>query len=48
MAPANERHHVVAAAWLFTDSPASGANAAMYASAATFGSVPASVMNAPP
>lgn len=33
---------------VFTDSPASGANAAMYTSAATFGSVPASVMTAPP
>jgi hypothetical protein len=31
-----------------TDSPASGANAAMYASAATESSVPASVITAPP
>ena len=33
---------------VFTDSPRSGANAAMYTSAATFGWVPASVMTAPP
>src|SRR6266498_467634 len=32
---------------VFTDSPLSGANAAMYTSAATFWSVPASVMTAP-
>src|SRR5580765_7357301 len=31
-----------------TDSPLSGAKAAMYTNAATFGSVPASVMTAPP
>src|SRR6266404_5839831 len=31
-----------------TDSPLSGANAVMYASPATFGSVPASVITAPP
>ena len=33
---------------VFTDSPLSGAKAAMYTSAATFGCVPASVMTAPP
>jgi len=33
---------------VFTDSPSSGANAAMYTSAATFRSMPASVMTAPP
>ncbi len=31
-----------------TDSPASGAKAVMYTSAATAGSVPASVITAPP
>src|SRR5204862_1934169 len=31
-----------------TDSPLSGANAAMYTSPATFGSLPASVITAPP
>src|SRR5258706_13107134 len=32
----------------FTDSPLSGANAAMYTRPATFGSLPASVMTTPP